>query len=182
MFKVKVVSHCCSGERCSPWAYRYLYNYNEMICFHNNFSGEIKKLFSKHGYAVRCCSNLNKEEIIQKVKKYSVKKNSGKFICFLSSHGDQTSLSCPDGNDIEIYDILMAANTKRLHDCPKVFFIDACRKYVWKMLICDKTITTHIQETQNYWTSYLFIYILSLSYVIWNFDLSSNSQYHMTRS
>lgn len=101
-----------------------------MICFHNNFSGEIKKLFSKHGYAVRCCSNLNKEEIIQKVKKYSVKKNSGKFICFLSSHGDQTSLSCPDGNDIEIYDILMAANTKRLHDCPKVFFIDACRKYV----------------------------------------------------
>lgn len=56
-------------------------------------------------------------------------KDSGSLICFLSSHGDQTSLMCPNGDDVEIDDILKAANTDKLRNLPKVFFIDACRKY-----------------------------------------------------
>lgn len=55
--------------------------------------------------------------------------NAGSLICFISSHGDQTSLACPDGNNVQIIDILKAAQTKELESCPKMFFFDACRKY-----------------------------------------------------
>lgn len=88
---------------------------------------KIKKLFSQYGYKVRSGTNLNKAEILAKVKRYSEKTNSGSFICFLSSHGDLTSLSCPDGNEIEIATILNEAKKREIQACPKIFFIDACR-------------------------------------------------------
>lgn len=93
------------------------------------FLEKIKKLFSQYGYKVRSGTNLNKAEILAKVKRYSEKTNSGSFICFLSSHGDLTSLSCPDGNEIEIATILNEAKKREIQACPKIFFIDACRKY-----------------------------------------------------
>lgn len=92
-------------------------------------SEEIHKLFTYHGYEVKSFTNLNKEDILSKVKLFSNKKNIGSFICFISSHGNQTSLACPDGGMVQINDILLAADTKQLKNKPKVFFIDACRKY-----------------------------------------------------
>lgn len=92
-----------------------------------NDEKKITELFSKYGYIVRCFYNLNKTEILDEVSWCSKKKDSASLICFISSHGDQTSLSCHDGNDVEISDILKAAQTTELELCPKVFFIDACR-------------------------------------------------------
>lgn len=88
---------------------------------------KIEKLFTTYGYEVRYFYNLNKTEILDKVGRYSCKEDSGSLICFISSHGDQTSLACPDGEDVQIFDILKKAQTKQLEKCPKVFFFDACR-------------------------------------------------------
>lgn len=88
---------------------------------------EIKQLFPNHGYEVHSFTDLNKGDILSKVKFFSEKENLGSFVCFLSSHGNQTSLACPDGGVVRINDILRAANTEQLKDKPKVFFIDACR-------------------------------------------------------
>lgn len=88
---------------------------------------EIKKLFPKYGYKVRSFTNLNSKQILRRVRRYSNKENSGSLICFISSHGDQTSVACPDGSDVRINDILKKANTNQLRNRPKVFFIDACR-------------------------------------------------------
>lgn len=88
---------------------------------------EIEQLFPHYGYEVHSFTDLNKEDILSKVKFFSEKENLGSFVCFLSSHGNQTSLACPDGGVVKINDILRAANTEELKDKPKVFFIDACR-------------------------------------------------------
>lgn len=92
-----------------------------------NDSEKIKKLFTTYGYEVRCFTNLSREEILAKVGLYSCRGNSNSLICFISSHGDQTSLACPDGEVVQIFDILKKAETKQLEKCPKVFFFDACR-------------------------------------------------------
>lgn len=96
---------------------------------------KIEKLFTTYGYEVRYFYNLNKTEILDKVGRYSCKEDSGSLICFISSHGDQTSLACPDGEDVQIFVILKKAQTKQLEKCPKVFFFDACRKYYIQYLI-----------------------------------------------
>lgn len=90
---------------------------------------KIDKLFTTYGYEVRSFYNLNKKEILDKVRRYSRKEDSDSLICFMSSHGHQTSLTCPNGEDVQIFDILKNALTKQLEKCPKVFFFDACRKY-----------------------------------------------------
>lgn len=92
----------------------------------NDFE-QIKKLFSPYGYNFFCGYNINKDGILQKVAQYSRMENAGSLICFISSHGNQTSLACPDGNNVQIIDILKAAQTKELESCPKMFFFDACR-------------------------------------------------------
>lgn len=92
-----------------------------------NDCNKIGKLFSTYGYRVRCFFNKNKEQILQIVNHYSRKEDSGSLICFISSHGCQTSLACPNGDDVQIFDILEKANTKELDKRPKVFFFDACR-------------------------------------------------------
>lgn len=93
-------------------------------------SEKIEKLFKNHGYKVKSYTNIDEEKILKKVKDFSNTKNIDRFICFLSSHGNETSLACPDGGVVLINDILSAANTKQLENKPKVFFIDACRKYI----------------------------------------------------
>lgn len=93
-------------------------------------SEEIEQLFPDNGYEVHSFTDLNKEDILSKVKLCSEKENVDRFICFISSHGNQTSLACPDGGVVRINDILSAANTKQLENKPKVFFFDACRKYI----------------------------------------------------
>lgn len=92
-----------------------------------NECDNIKKLFSEYNYKVRCFNNLKKKKILRKVARYSTKTNSGSLICFISSHGDQTSLACPNGDNVEIIDILQTAETKELESSPKIFFFDACR-------------------------------------------------------
>lgn len=92
---------------------------------------KIHKLFSTYGYSVHCYFNKNKEQILQLVDHFSRKEDSGSLICFISSHGCQTSLACPKGEDVQIFDILKKADTKELDKCPKVFFFDACRKYCY---------------------------------------------------
>lgn len=93
-------------------------------------SEEIEQLFPDYGYKVYSFTDLNEEEILNEVKFCSEKENVDRFICFISSHGNQTSLACPDGGCVRINDILSAANTKQLENKPKVFFFDACRKYI----------------------------------------------------
>lgn len=88
---------------------------------------EIKKLFPIYGYQVRSFTNQNNKQILSLVCRYSKKEDSGSLICFISSHGDQTSIACTDGSDVKINDIFKKANTDQLRDRPKVFFIDACR-------------------------------------------------------
>lgn len=88
---------------------------------------EIEQLFPDYGYEVHSFTDLSKENILSKVKLCSEKENVDRFICFISSHGNQTSLACPDGGVVRINDILSAANTKQLENKPKVFFFDACR-------------------------------------------------------
>lgn len=92
-----------------------------------NDCDKIHKLFSTYGYSVHCYFNKNKEQILQLVDHFSRKEDSGSLICFISSHGCQTSLACPKGEDVQIFDILKKADTKELDKCPKVFFFDACR-------------------------------------------------------
>lgn len=92
-----------------------------------NDGKKIKELFSQYGYEVRCFYNLNKRQILATVSRYSQKDDSASLIYFISSHGTQTSLECPNGISVEISDILKTAETKELELCPKVFFIDACR-------------------------------------------------------
>lgn len=92
------------------------------------FAEEIKKLFPKYGYQVRSFTNQNNKQILSLVRRYSKKENSGSLICFISSHGDQTSIACTDGSDVKINDIFKKANTDQLRNRPKVFFVDACRK------------------------------------------------------
>lgn len=94
----------------------------------------IEQLFSAYGYKVHYGYNLNKENLLGTVHRLSCQPDSGSLICFISSHGDQTSLACPDGDSVQIIDILERANTKQLALCPKVFFFDACRKYCFLFL------------------------------------------------
>lgn len=89
----------------------------------------INELFSPYGYEVRLFYNKDKKYILETIEYYARKRDSGSLICFMSSHGDQTSLLCPNGEDVQIIDILKRAKTKELESCPKVFFFDACRKY-----------------------------------------------------
>lgn len=102
---------------------------------------EIKELFPRYGYQVRSFTNQNSKQILRLVRRYSKKENSGSLICFISSHGDQTSIACPDGSDVRINDILKKANTDQLRNCPKVFFIDACRSRIGRRVAED-----HIPE------------------------------------
>lgn len=92
---------------------------------------EIENLFSRLNYTVICLSNQNKNEVLDTIKALASKEDSTKFICFLSSHGDNTSLVCPRNaygeENVKIIDVLNCANTPQLKDCPKIFFIDACR-------------------------------------------------------
>lgn len=88
---------------------------------------QIRELFPDYRYKVRSFTNQNNKQILRHVRRYSEKENSGSLICFISSHGDQTSIACPDGRDVRISDILKTANTNQLRNRPKVFFIDACR-------------------------------------------------------
>lgn len=87
----------------------------------------IEQLFSAYGYNVHYGYNVNKENILGTVHRLSCQPDSGSLVCFISSHGDQTSLACPDGDSVQIIDILERANTKQLELCPKVFFFDTCR-------------------------------------------------------
>lgn len=95
----------------------------------NDFK-HIKELFSPYGYQVRLFYNKGKKFILETIEYYAKKRNSGSLICFISSHGDQTSLSCPNGESVNIIDILKRAKTKELESCPKVFFFDACRTVI----------------------------------------------------
>lgn len=92
---------------------------------------EIENLFSRLNYIVVCLFNQNKNEILDTIKELASKEDSTRFICFLSSHGDNTSLVCPRNaygeENVKIRDVLKCANTPQLKDCPKIFFIDACR-------------------------------------------------------
>lgn len=93
---------------------------------------EIETLFTEQKYKVEGYYNQTKSQILKTVTSYASKANSGQLICFLSSHGDATSLACyaPDEHDertVNIIDILRAADTKERENCPKIFFIDACR-------------------------------------------------------
>lgn len=96
---------------------------------------EIDKLFTKHNYKVYGYTDLTKTELLDKIKTCASYPDSGSFICFLSSHGDQTTLACHTRNDsdeksVSIIDVLESANTEQLKNRPKLFFIDACRKYI----------------------------------------------------
>lgn len=97
------------------------------------FAEKIRNLFSKHNYQVRSFTNQTQKEILNTINYYASKTDSKSLICFLSSHGNQTSLACPvkaasDEKSVKILDILMKANTEQLKTRPKLFFIDACRK------------------------------------------------------
>lgn len=108
----------------------------------------IEQLFSAYGYNVHYGYNVNKENILGTVHRLSCQPDSGSLVCFISSHGDQTSLACPDGDSVQIIDILERANTKQLELCPKVFFFDTCRKYCFYSfnLLFRSSVTT---ETTN---------------------------------
>lgn len=117
------------------------------------FAEEISNLFSQHNYVVVGLYNQSKNEILDKIKELACKEDSTRLICFLSSHGDETSLACPIKNpsstygnitdvtskavpmtaceekSVQIIDVLRCANTTQLINSPKIFFIDACRKY-----------------------------------------------------
>lgn len=92
---------------------------------------EIKNLFSRINYIVVGLFNQSKNEILDTIKELASKEDSTRFICFLSSHGDETSLVCRMNaygeETVKIRDVLRCANTPQLKDCPKIFFIDACR-------------------------------------------------------
>lgn len=97
------------------------------------FAEKIRNLFSKHNYQVRSFTNQTQKGILKIIHHYSTKTDSESLVCFLSSHGNQTSLKCSvqkkdDEKSVKISDILQIANTKELYDCPKIFFINACRK------------------------------------------------------
>lgn len=126
------------------------------------FIEKITKLFSDYGYQVRCFYNRKNRQILDIVSWYSQKKDSASLICFISSHGDQTSLSCPDGNDVEISDILNKALTTELDGCPKVFFIDACRKFFFFVFL------QHYKTKMFHWLITYFcidIFLLHLCFV-----------------
>lgn len=99
------------------------------------------RTFSLDLTTVICLFNQNKNEILDTIKEFASKEDSTRFICFLSSHGDNTSLVCPRNaygeENVKIRDMLKCANTPQLKDCPKIFFIDACRKYYhYTCLLC----------------------------------------------
>lgn len=106
------------------------------------FAEEIKKLFRQQNYQVVGLFDRSKNEILDTVHDLASKKYSAKFICFLSSHGNATSLVCrrEHGEDkVKIKDIFKSADTPQLKDCPKIFFIDACRSckyYHYTYLLC----------------------------------------------
>lgn len=92
---------------------------------------EIDNLFSRLNYIVVGLFNQSKNGILDTIKELASKEDSTRFICFLSSHGNETSLVCPMNaygeENVKIRDVLKCANTPQLKDCPKIFFIDACR-------------------------------------------------------
>lgn len=88
---------------------------------------EIEKLFTTYGYKVRVFFNQNKKDILDIVDHYSQKEHLRSLICFISSYGDQTSLACPDGDNVHIFDILKMV----IPMYPKVFFFDVCSKYCY---------------------------------------------------
>lgn len=72
--------------------------------------------------------NLNADKMLEVIREYACKTDSLSFLCFLSSHGNTTSLLGADGKNANIKQILEAAKTDELKKKPKTFFIDACRK------------------------------------------------------
>lgn len=77
------------------------------------------------------------------VQHYAKKAGSICFICFISSHGDLSSIECVEkkhsreDTSVEIEDLFEAANTKELKGHPKLFFIDACRSGNCVLKICE---------------------------------------------
>lgn len=69
-------------------------------------------------------------------------------------------MSCPNGNDIEINDIMRAANTRQLTRFPKVFFFDACRKYYFTNYLNKKYQHKKAVPIVNLVVFVLFVFIL----------------------
>lgn len=90
------------------------------------FSGNLESLFKKYHYNVRCYRDVSANELLQHVETYASKDDSKCFVCFISSHGDFSSIECR-GGDVKTKDILKKANTAKLKGQPKCIFIDACR-------------------------------------------------------
>lgn len=75
--------------------------------------------------------------MLEHVKHYAEKAGSDCFVCFISSHGDLSSIACVEKKrtSVEIEELFKKANTSELTGHPKVFFIDACRSgnFVFKI-------------------------------------------------
>lgn len=80
---------------------------------------------------------MNRINILKKISEIAREPNPGSFICFMSSHGDLTSLACSTGRSVKYSEILDAADTMELEKHPKIFFFDACRKYQYDILYYD---------------------------------------------
>ncbi|VDI18073.1 Hypothetical predicted protein [Mytilus galloprovincialis] len=94
----------------------------------------LQRLFTDYNYNVRVRKNVTGTALIEHVKYYADKEKSKCFVCFISSHGNLEYVECVVKKDedertrlVKIENIFDKANTRRLANLPKVFFIDACR-------------------------------------------------------
>lgn len=101
-------------------------------CF---FTDTLKDLFEEYNYNVRVEREVTATDMLRSVQHYAKKAESNCFLCFISSHGDLSSLECvkktrrsTEKISVELEDLYEAANTEELKGCPKMFFIDACRE------------------------------------------------------
>ncbi|CAC5418066.1 unnamed protein product [Mytilus coruscus] len=92
-----------------------------------NEVGNLESLFKNYHYNVRCYRDVSADELLQHVEAYASKADSKCFVCFISSHGDFSSIECMGGECVKTKDILKKANTVQLKGQPKCIFIDACR-------------------------------------------------------
>ena len=94
---------------------------------------QLKKVFTKLGFAVAVHQNLTANEMLVEVGKYGTPTciHNGVFILIILSHGGAGDIVHGKDNSLEVHRLQEMFYTTRCHrslaGIPKVFLIDACR-------------------------------------------------------
>lgn len=91
---------------------------------------DLSRLFRKMHFMVEVRNDLQRQEMLNVMKEFSEKDHSKMdvFVCFILTHGANSTVLGTDGQQILIHDLTLPyAESQTLANKPKLFFIQACQ-------------------------------------------------------